>query len=585
MRTKARLQMRLGTAALAALVVAGCGGGEGTDAGHEAPESVQNAQRRQALASATTATSSVRPVGTTALLDWAERNYPQFFPGHQDDQSLSPYTYRYYPQTGNYVGVADGRAVIYGPVSGGALTDVGAVSDFRCLVYALDCQPNPLLAAKWQTGVALETGDDEPIIKGLGIDDAGRATVLFTQRRNGVTRLFASQTLAPDANGLVAWTAQQALDDPDKFSAGSNSGYSIGTAVLNVAANGVVVATWAAQANCLPGTYNKYEWSCRYVMVNRFDPATRMWSGARRILDSDAADSDVFSEAQVDRDGNFALVQQPHSGDRQLAYWAAGSAQPVKVAMPVQGLWEMQLGIAGQRLVLAGEISRNSTYDIVAYRGTVEGGFGVEELLEKRNAVASFKRLVVSPAGRAVVVWSQSNGTRDTVYIADAASPAVPFVTADQGQAIYSDLYSSSENLSFNDAGELIMPARFSTSCVFHRRVDGQWVKGSRWSTNSSLCPSSGGLARNRNGDLLDSTSKGWYVVDARTDTASQPAAMKAITPGPDGVRLGSGRAALSVNGTAVYVAIANYDVLPTAAEPAGDGRSSVSNLWGWVLR
>jgi len=52
------------------------------------------------------------------LMDWAERSYPQFFPGTQTNRSLAPYVYRHYPATGNYVGVAGTAVYILGPVAG-----------------------------------------------------------------------------------------------------------------------------------------------------------------------------------------------------------------------------------------------------------------------------------------------------------------------------------------------------------------------------------------------------------------------------------------------------------------------------------
>jgi hypothetical protein len=39
------------------------------------------------------------------LMDFAQRQYPQYFPVPQPDQSLSPFRYRYYPTTGIYLGV------------------------------------------------------------------------------------------------------------------------------------------------------------------------------------------------------------------------------------------------------------------------------------------------------------------------------------------------------------------------------------------------------------------------------------------------------------------------------------------------
>lgn len=42
---------------------------------------------------------------TEMLLNWAENTYPQFFPNHQTTQSIEPWLFRYYPDTGVYAGV------------------------------------------------------------------------------------------------------------------------------------------------------------------------------------------------------------------------------------------------------------------------------------------------------------------------------------------------------------------------------------------------------------------------------------------------------------------------------------------------
>lgn len=77
----------------------------------------------------------------TELMDWAEHTYSQFFPGHQADQTLTPYVYRYYAKTGNYVGVAGDAIYILGPVAGGgaAPVQVGVLSDFACQVHPDSC--------------------------------------------------------------------------------------------------------------------------------------------------------------------------------------------------------------------------------------------------------------------------------------------------------------------------------------------------------------------------------------------------------------------------------------------------------------
>ncbi len=71
------------------------------------------------------------------FLDWAERRYPETFPGHQPTQSitldgnsdgrLETITYRYWPETGNYVGIQTagddvGGIYLYGAYVGNVLT-------------------------------------------------------------------------------------------------------------------------------------------------------------------------------------------------------------------------------------------------------------------------------------------------------------------------------------------------------------------------------------------------------------------------------------------------------------------------------
>lgn len=64
------------------------------------------------------------------VLNYVETHYTAWFPGSQSNRSSGVLTYRYYPATGNYVGVSNGRLYVYGPLSGNQLVDVGAVSTF-----------------------------------------------------------------------------------------------------------------------------------------------------------------------------------------------------------------------------------------------------------------------------------------------------------------------------------------------------------------------------------------------------------------------------------------------------------------------
>ncbi len=69
-------------------------------------------------------------------MDWAERTLPEYFPGHQGDRQLPPFTYRYYPESGYYLGSDGTEMFVLGPITGGALVKVGTVAQFAASVAA-----------------------------------------------------------------------------------------------------------------------------------------------------------------------------------------------------------------------------------------------------------------------------------------------------------------------------------------------------------------------------------------------------------------------------------------------------------------
>ncbi len=68
------------------------------------------------------------------MLDWAEANFAAFFPGPQVNQNSPPYTFRFYPGTQTYLGVANGAVFAFGPATGNSLARLGALTDFTCRV-------------------------------------------------------------------------------------------------------------------------------------------------------------------------------------------------------------------------------------------------------------------------------------------------------------------------------------------------------------------------------------------------------------------------------------------------------------------
>lgn len=116
--------------------LAGCSG-SASEPLPEAFKQPQSARRSSILSVAAPVQSSAALAPSPdELMDWAQRNYPDYFPGDPPSLQFAPYVYRFYTASLNYLGIADGRVYVLGPVSGGALLDVGALADFAAQVAA-----------------------------------------------------------------------------------------------------------------------------------------------------------------------------------------------------------------------------------------------------------------------------------------------------------------------------------------------------------------------------------------------------------------------------------------------------------------
>lgn len=95
---------------------------------------LKNFRNQNALATRITAAElalSTTPIDPNLVFDFGEANYAKFFPGHPANATLSPYLYRYYPASGNYLGAANGSIYVYGSSWKNVLTNVGTVESFR----------------------------------------------------------------------------------------------------------------------------------------------------------------------------------------------------------------------------------------------------------------------------------------------------------------------------------------------------------------------------------------------------------------------------------------------------------------------
>ena len=171
-------------------LLAGCSG-EPEQALPPAFERRDLARRSRILAAeAVPQTAPVAVPTPDQLMDWAQRNYPDLFPGSPPTQLWAPYTYRHYADSANYIGVTEDRVYILGAVSGGVLLDVGATADFAALV-ATDYH------------VAKPASDEEAARFLLQAQFSATRAQIARVRALGFAAWFAEQAAAPA--GITAW--------------------------------------------------------------------------------------------------------------------------------------------------------------------------------------------------------------------------------------------------------------------------------------------------------------------------------------------------------------------------------------------
>ncbi len=127
-----------------AAAAAGCGGGSDNDTARgpqQARELINSAVQAAAADSAagTAGASTRRQVAAAAevdpaaeakaLFDFAEARYPSLFPSHRPDMAAENWRYRFYPETGMFLVVADGKVYVLGGPFGDQVRYIGLARD------------------------------------------------------------------------------------------------------------------------------------------------------------------------------------------------------------------------------------------------------------------------------------------------------------------------------------------------------------------------------------------------------------------------------------------------------------------------
>ena len=200
----------------AAALLAGCGGGSdetATTTSTASTPAAAAAQFRTALAAqgGTKVSAAVSPEqAAEQLLNFAESTFPNFFPSHQTTATFDPFLFRYYPQTGAYVGVVvkanmgftlDGVYVMGGPF-GDTPTYVGQLSNFITPV-----DPG--------TGTGGPTGPNNGCYD-LALNDATGTRIVVVMQHSGVST--GTQTMDWLVKGPKTFEGQSAIETEFRLS-------------------------------------------------------------------------------------------------------------------------------------------------------------------------------------------------------------------------------------------------------------------------------------------------------------------------------------------------------------------------------
>jgi hypothetical protein len=452
-------------------------------------------------------------------------------------------------------------------------------------VLTVNAATSLLIGRSWGTGVLLETDDNAVIDENSAISDQGIVTVVF-RKSNGTRTVFYATRGTPNAASTApTWSQPVAIDVLN------------GTAVSNMpttntdwdvagAPGGDVLVYWFHNAACTSATYNT-SGTCRYYYTARYSAARGAWDAPVLLGDSPSGNYRL----RLNDRGDLLLAgnswkRTGTSGYTTLSALFMRTATESSFrrqsldAEPISGTFKFGLDAAGN-ILLGANYTQNATTDLVAYRGTVASGLGSPQVLDTRGSAASLSLVGVGLNGQQVILWNQNNGVTGSTYAATSSTATGNFSVVDLNSTIGS-ANASLLRITVSDTGQAIV-----YDINGHRRR--RWTAAGGWLAEEAI-PSSilanenfRSYSLTRGGDMLvvslSSDNGAWGSYDAQRNVV-----IRAFSPAAYvlGVANNAGYTAtvLSESGIAFTALQNKFDVLPTPAAPAGDGRN-VTNLWG----
>ncbi len=462
-------------------------------------------------------------------------------------------------------------------------------------ILTVQAATGPLVGRAWATAQSLEenTSAVSVLDQRTAIDDAGNVTVLFRKSNGTRDAIYATRGTPNGAGQAPTWTTPVIIDvlGGTPVSTMRAVYYS-----LTGAPGGDMVALWHHNAACSAATYST-SGTCRYYYYARYRLATGLWEAPVLLTDTPSFDLKVLTNDRGDL--VFFGSSWVRSGtNSSTAAWASfmrspGEATVRRQLLNAEPISVPQLGMdAAGNLLMAAQYQQNATTDLAAYRGTVASGLGTPQFLDTRGSQVTLQHMAVGLNGQQIITWTQNNGVKNTTYVATSATAGGAFTLTDLDMLNSSNV--SWQRLVVSDQGEAIyydlLPLKRS-----------RWTASGGWIIRESMPAAlpfssiSGGdeFALNRNGDLLvwsirfsDWGRSTTYDASRNVVILAKPTSR---SPGPGWVlglpaSAGYGQMVLSVNGVGFTDLLNKFDVLPTVAAPAGDGRA-VDNLWGVFLK
>lgn len=179
-----------------------------------------------AMAGTFTLSAQAQWLEPSALMDWAQQQYPALFPEAAPNQTAAPYTYRAY-SSGHLLGVAEGFVYLYGPATQQQIQRLETLAAFQCEVYPARCTtPVSGIAAAnlryGQTAILTLVGQDVSRVSNVSVTRGKCATlqqlsgVISRAMRVscGVIGTGALTVEAKDASGQVLGTASFTVPEP-----------------------------------------------------------------------------------------------------------------------------------------------------------------------------------------------------------------------------------------------------------------------------------------------------------------------------------------------------------------------------------